>query len=446
MAGLAIMSKEQGYVVTGSDVNEVFITDQLLDKHSIKYFNGFDAQNIKGSKPDLIVIGAAYGTNNPEVKAAKSLRLPVMTQSELLGKIMAEYVGVGVSGVHGKTTTTSMLTLILQDAGFSPSYAIGTSDIPGLDSNAHVGEGQYFVVEADEYKKSETNMQPKFLDYPLQHLIVTSIELDHPDVFPTAEHMYKAFYQLSLKIPRRGIVVANTDWPLVRRLVSRLADRKCFTYGFESQAKYLITDLSEGAKTTFTITGPDNKIGPFELLTPGRHNVLNATAAILMAEQLGVKVESAAKTLRNFPGPKRRFEFLGEYNGALIYDDYAHHPTALKFLIDATKKRFPTKKITLVFQPHTYSRTDKLLKEFAKSLVGVDRLIILNIWASAREKAGFVTIKDLLNEIRKYKNDVEFRSSLEDVATYLKGSIGKGDVVLLVGAGDVYKIYEKLPR
>ncbi|MEX0594476.1 MAG: Mur ligase domain-containing protein, partial [Patescibacteria group bacterium] len=152
MAGLAIMSKEQGYVVTGSDVNEVFITDQLLDKHSIKYFNGFDAQNIKGSKPDLIVIGAAYGTNNPEVKAAKSLRLPVMTQSELLGKIMAEYVGVGVSGVHGKTTTTSMLTLILQDAGFSPSYAIGTSDIPGLDSNAHVGEGQYFVVEADEYK------------------------------------------------------------------------------------------------------------------------------------------------------------------------------------------------------------------------------------------------------------------------------------------------------
>lgn len=444
MAGMAIMAKELGYQVAGSDVAEVFITDSLLKKNNISFFEGFNAENIKSIKPDLVVVGAAYGANNPEVKAVKSLRLKSVTQSELLGEMMADYEGVGVAGVHGKTTVTSMLTLILKDAGFSPSYTIGTSSIPGLESSAHIGEGQYFVVEADEYKKSETNMQPKFLDYPLKHLIVTSIELDHPDVFPSAEHMYQLFYQLTLKLPRKGIIVANTDWPLVRRLVSRLADRNCYSYGFESAAKYQITDFSEGEKTTFSISSPDMKIGPFELLMPGRHNALNATAAALMALQLGVKQASIVKTLNNFPGPKRRFEYLGEYNGAVFYDDYAHHPTALRFLIEAARKRFPTKKITLVFQPHTYSRTDKLLSEFAKSLAGVDRLIILNIWSSAREKAGFVTIKDLLREIRKHKQDVEFRSSLEDVATYLHGSVGKGDLILLVGAGDVYKVYDKL--
>lgn len=444
MTGLAVMAKQLGYEVTGSDVDEVFITDELLRNNKIDWFSGFNGQNVRKTKPDQVVVSAAYGANNPEIKAVKSMRLPILTQSEMLGKVMAGYEGIGVSGVHGKTTVSSMVAVILQAAGFAPSYAIGTGTIPGLEGSSHIGEGQYFVVEADEYKKSETDHRPKFLDYPLKHLIVTSIELDHPDVYPSAEHVYQVFYQLASKIPRGGVIVANTDWPLVRRLASRLVDRNCLTYGFDPGALYQITDAKQGMTTSFYLKHAKEVIGPIELELPGKHNMLNAAAAFLMTRRLGVNEATIIKALRHFAGPKRRFEFLGEINGAQFYDDYAHHPSALEFLIDAAKKRFPTKRITVVFQPHTYSRTGKLLNEFAKSLKTADRLVILNIWASAREKSGYVTIRDLLNEIRKYRSDVEFRSDLDEVAKYLSGSVDKSDVVLLVGAGDVYKIYEKL--
>jgi len=446
MAGLAIMAREKGYQVIGSDVDEEFITDELLVKKNVKFFNGFSGDNIRQEKPDLVVVGAAYGTNNPEVKVAKTLRIPQTTLSEMLGKLMEDYEGVGISGVHGKTTVTSMLTVILQEAGFSPSYTIGTSNIPGLVSNAHIGSGKHFVVEADEYKRSETDLRPKFLDYPLKHLVITSIELDHPDVYSSAEHMYQVFYDLAMKIPRRGTIVANSDWPLVKRLISRLADRNCLSYGFDRSAKYQIVNYSEGHVSKFYLKTSDGQIGPIELKMPGQHNMLNAAAAYLMALHLGVAEGSIIKSLKNFQGPKRRFEYLGNYHGADFYDDYAHHPTALKFLIAAAKNRFPSKKITVVFQPHTYSRTSKLLTQFAQSLLDADRLVLLNIWASAREKSGFVTIRDLIKEIHRYRNDVEFRTSLEEVADYLAGSVSENDVVLLVGAGDVYKVYDKLPR
>ncbi len=446
MSGLAVMAKELGYEVSGSDVGEEFITDHVLKEHSIKFFNSFEPEHVsRTNKPDLVVVGASFGQNNAEYKAAKTLRLPIITSSEMLGRLMANFEGVGVAGTHGKTTTSSMLAYILKEAGFSPSYSIGTSDIPGLNGNAHIGDGKYFVAEADEYKKSDESLEPKFLDLPLKHLIVTSIEFDHPDVYQTAEQIYNVFYRLTLKLPRDGVIVACTDWPLVRRLAARRVDREVLSFGFEPSAKYQITDLHElPDKVTFNIKGNEKIIGPIELALPGRHNVLNATAAILTALQLGVTEAAVTKALRHFAGPKRRFELLGEYNGAQIFDDYAHHPTALRFLFDATRHRYPTKQIVAVFQPHTYSRTGKLLKEFASALQEADKLILLNIWASAREKSGYVTIKDLIDATKLLKPDVEYRSSLDEAALYLKSFVTAKDVVLLIGAGDVYKIYEKL--
>lgn len=441
VSGLAIMAKQLGYLVSGSDIGESFITDELLKKHKISYFNSFDAKHLKNSsKPDLVVVGASFGDHNPEYKAVKSLGIPMMTQSEMLGKIMANFEGIGVAGTHGKTTTSSMLAIILQEAKLSPSYAIGTSEIPGLEDNAHIGDGKYFVVEADEYKKAENINEPKFFDLPLKHLIVTSIEFDHPDVFQTAEQIYNAFYELSLKLPRTGVMIACVDWPLSRRLSYRRVDRSVATFGFDQAAKYQIVDYREGETVNFSVKGPEGKIGPVELRVPGRHNALNATAALLMAMKLGVSEAIALKALRHFRGVKRRFELVGLCNGAEVYDDYAHHPTALKYLLEAVRKRFPTKRVVMVFQPHTYSRTGKLLHEFAESLKGTDKLVLLNIFASAREKSGYVTIKDLIDEVKKYKSDVEFRSSLEDAAQYLRSNVTSRDVVLLVGAGDVYKI------
>ncbi len=416
----------------------------LLGAHKITVLKGFNAKNVS-FKPDVVVVSAAYGLTNVEFKAAKSLRLTIKTQSEVLGELMARYEGVGVAGVHGKTTTSSLLAFILQEAGYSPSYAIGAPDVPGLKGNAVIGDGKYFIAEADEYRKSEVSKQPKFLDLPLKHVIITSIELDHPDVFETAEDVYQAFYQLSIRIPRDGTLVACIDSPLVRRLVARSVDRKCLTYGFGAQAEYQICDVINSAdKTTFSIKTAADKIGPFTILLPGNHNILNATAAAVMAMKLGVSTRVIAKALLIFKGPARRFERLGEFNGAPVYHDYAHHPTALGYLIETIKQKFPQSRLVLVFQPHTYSRTGKLLKEFAETLSTADQLILLNIFASAREKSGYVTIKDLVDEVRKLKPDAEYRSSLSEAATYLGSFVSKDHVVFLVGAGDVYKIFQKL--
>ncbi|HUD20665.1 MAG TPA: UDP-N-acetylmuramate--L-alanine ligase [Candidatus Saccharimonadales bacterium] len=444
MTGLALMAKQLGYEVTGSDVAEVFPTDEVLTTNGIKFFSGFEAAHVKEVKPDLVIASAAFGLQNPELKAAKSARISIIPQSEMLGKIMANFESIGVAGVHGKTTTSSMIAFVLSEAGFSPSYAIGINEIPGLQGNAHIGDGKYFVAEADEYKRSENDFAAKFLDYPLKHIVVTSIELDHPDVYQSAEDVYQAFYQLVAKVPRSGTIVACTDYPLVRRLVGRMADRHCLTYGFEPGAAYQIVGFKEGDSTTFSLKTAESTLGPFVLAMPGAHNVLDAAAAIILTSTLGVAMSTVEKALKKFRGPARRFEVLGQYNNATIITDFAHHPTAIKYLLEATRQHYPNRRVVAVFQPHTYSRTGKLLREFAQSLQNCDRLILLNIFASAREKSGYVTIKDLYDEAKKLQSSVEYRSSLGEVAKYLQSLIVEGDVVLLIGAGDVYKVYDLL--
>src|SRR3989338_1087016 len=442
MSGMAVMAQKLGYIVTGSDVAEVFPTDELLHKNKIEVFEGFRAENLKGRHPTLIV-SAAYGDSNPEVKEARRRRLRVRTQSELLGEFLRSYEGIGVSGVHGKTTTSSILAFLLKESGFSPSYVIGAPDVPGLQGNSHLGDGKFFVVEADEYRKSEADKTPKFLDLSLKHVIVTSIEFDHPDVFDSAESVYVEFYKLLTKVPRDGTIIACIDWQLVRRLVNRFVDRVCLTYGFDSGADFQIVDFTEDAVgISFALKTGEKKLGPFTSSLPGPYNAQNIAAAIVMALKLGATQKAIMKALPKFVGAKRRFERLGEVNGALVIDDYAHHPTAVTNVIAAAHHKFPDKKITIVFQPHTYSRTGKFLREFAKSLVGADRIILLDIWASAREETGSVTLNDLLSEIKENRPDVEFRSSLEEVAKYIKGTVSESDVVLLVGAGDVYKIFD----
>ncbi|MEK7548455.1 MAG: Mur ligase domain-containing protein, partial [Patescibacteria group bacterium] len=208
MSGLAKMAKEAGYQVTGSDLAESFPTDSVLRQSKIEVLEGFDGERLRLIRPDLVVVSAAYDAKNPEVKAAKAAKIPIISQSEMLGRLMAPFEGVGVAGVHGKTTTTALLAYLLTKAGFSPSYAIGSGSVPGLDGNAHIGEGKIFLAEADEYRRSDSNPAPKFFDLPLRHLIITSIELDHPDLYESAEAMYEVFYRLASKIPRNGTILA----------------------------------------------------------------------------------------------------------------------------------------------------------------------------------------------------------------------------------------------
>ena len=433
MSSLAIMAHELGYIVTGSDLEDTYsieAREKLFKELGIATFSGFSATNIE-NKP-RIVLSAAFDTNNPEVKEAKKQRLEINTFSEILGELMTNFEGIGVAGVHGKTTTTAMLAYILQEAGFAPSYMIGAPYIAGLPANGHIGQGKYFIVESDEYKKSEESNEPKFLDFPLKHVIITSIELDHPDMYQSAEDVYGAFYRLSVKIPRDGTIIACIDWPLVRRLVSRRVDRPYLTYGLDPSSQFRVVDIKEGEEMSFSILHADNQhIGPFTTKLAGAHNALNATAAIITARHLGVTDSVIIRAVRKFVGPMRRFQVLGQYNGALIIDDYAHHPTAVSAVIEAAHHRYPTKNIIVVFQPHTYSRTGRLLKEFAESLKGADKVILLNIFASAREKSGYVTIEDLIKILKPLKPDMEYRPSTTEAAKLLAGSIDSGDVVLL---------------
>lgn len=446
MSALAIMARQIGYEVTGSDVEEVFPTDVLLKENGVVPLVGFKAENIRQAKPDIVAVSAAYSDQNPEVKAAKSRRCEVLTQSEMLGRLMSDFEGVGVAGVHGKTTTSSLLAYILDKAGFSPSYSIGTAHIPGLSGNSRIGDGRVFVAEADEYRKSEASKEPKFLDLPLKHIIITSIELDHPDLYNSEEDVYSVFYRLASKIPRDGTILACADWPLIRRLISRCVDRSVESYGFNASATYRLVDLKEGKETSFCLKSETSITGPYITKLPGSYNALNCAAAILMAIRLGVSEAKIKTILPTFLGPERRFQYLGELNGAPVYDDFAHHPSALKALLEGVRQRFSDRRIVLVFQPHTYSRTAKLLKEFASALAGADKLVLLNIYASAREKPGYVGIRELIEETRKLKPDMEYRSTLQEATTYLESLVGKDDILLLVGAGDVYKIFSKFTK
>ena len=441
MSGLALMAKQLGYEVNGSDVAEVFQSDQFLVKNKINFYNNFDAVHIEEVNPDIVAFSAVYGMENPEMKEAKKRRIKMLCQSEMLASFIEQFEVIGVSGVHGKTTTTSMLAFIFKDAGYSPGYMIGAPDIPGLDGSAHIGEGRYFIVEADEYKKSQDILEPKFLDYPMKNVIITSIELDHPDLYGSAEDVYQAFYKLSAKIPRDGLIVACNDWPLVRRLVTRRADRKSFTYGFKPGANYQIVDYKEGQTTDFVLKTDEENSEIITINLPGKHNALNAAASYIMAKKLGIPETSIIRALKKFEGPNRRFQILGKFKDTIVVDDFAHHPTAVASVIEAAKSKYPNKKINVVFQPHTYSRTGKFLNEFAASLSSADKVILVNIFASAREKSGYVTIKDLIIEVKKTKPDVEFRPNLEETAKYLANTLGSDDLLLLIGAGDVYKIY-----
>jgi len=448
MSALAVITRQLGFEVWGSDMAETYSseeTEQRFRDLDITTYQGFEAQHLQAVRPDKVVVSAAYGATNPEVKAAKALRVTLVTQSEMLGEVIAKQESIGVAGIHGKTTTTAMLAFVLEQAGYSPSYFIGAPDVAGLKGNGHLGDGKYFVVEADEYRKSETDNTPKFLDLPLNHLIITSLELDHPDIFDTAEDVYAAFYRLWTRLPRGGTAVINTDWQLTRRLVNRLADRPALTYGLSSPAQFQIVEVQERVnETEFQLRSGEKTLGPFTVNLPGLHNVQNATAVIILALQLGVSLATLTKTLPKITLPKRRFQILGQVNGATVVDDYAHHPTAIRYLIAAARKRFPGKNIMIVFQPHTYSRTGKFLSEFALALAEADRVILLNIFASAREKSGYVSIKDLIDRLREHKDQVEYRPTLSEVATYLKSQITDKDVVLLTGAGDVYKVFAYL--
>ncbi|MBI3985185.1 MAG: UDP-N-acetylmuramate--L-alanine ligase [Candidatus Levybacteria bacterium] len=453
MTPLAIIAKQAGFKVSGCDIDEEFITDSALRNDGIEPMKGFAASHIDTA--DLVITtGAHGGFDHIEVVEAKKRGINVWTQGQAVGEFMKgdifgkSFEGISISGTHGKTTTTAMIATILREEKLDPSFVIGTGNVPYLSSCGHFGKGKYFVAEADEYAtEPKYDRTPKLLWQKPKIAVITSIELDHPDLYESIEHLREAFYLFSNNIAIDGSLIACIDDFQTESLIKRVSGR-VITYGFSKNADFYIDKISiEKEKMFFWIQNGKTNLGEFMLNVTGEHNALNALAAILVCLEIGLSLERIRKGLMKFTGSRRRFEFIKDLSsGAILYDDYAHHPTEIKKTLLAFKKTFPGKKILCIFQPHTYSRTKKLFEDFKYSFADATELILVDIYPSAREPIDeSVSSKLLLDEIAKLSSNVFHFSDLYDVVKYVnQKAYGNNWIVLTMGAGNIYKLADDL--
>lgn len=441
MAGLALIAKQMGKHVQGSDAEEVFITDEILAKHGIQPLPGFDKERVNGV--DLVIAtGAHGGKTNVESQAALEQGIPVLMHAEAVALFAREKKMIAIAGCHGKTSTTAMLALILEKNGLDPAYLIGTSTVPGLPAAAKWGSGEFFLVEADEYVTDpQTDTTPRFHHYRPHISVVNNIEWDHPDVYDSLQAVEASFRTFVQQTKKLAILSVDSE-PVVEMLGQGEWKSQLRTFGIQEAADQRITDFrSIAGKTEWQLDGDE-----YRLPIPGLHNVQNASAAILVAKEIGLTPDQIAEALAQFAGSKRRFEFKGRFRQALIYDDYAHHPTEVRATLQAARGWFQHQRILALFQPHTYSRTKALFGDFASAFTEADIVLITPIFASAREEADpAVSAHKLAEQIRSQtKAQVHYFPSLEHVEEWLSGCLGTDDVLLTMGAGNVYRVGERL--
>jgi len=431
MSALAqITSRIEDALITGSDVAQKFFTDTILEKAGICVL-GFDPENV--IKADLVVTSAAYDDNHPEIQRAKELNIPLFTYPQFLGKLMSKKRGISIAGTHGKTTTTAMVGKILLDTGYDPTIVVG-SDVPCIGGNAHVGQGELFVAESCEYRRH-------FLNYSPEHLIITNMELDHPDYFRDLDDVILAFNELAQKLPQAGNLIVWHEDSNRNKLNTQAS---ITTFGLSKDADVTADQiLFDSTGSSFNVMIHGTHIGNLHLAVSGNHNILNALAAIALTWRLGVPADGILEALRGFNGTKRRFERLGTRNGAVIVDDYAHHPTEIQTTLDGARRSYPDRRIRAVFQPHTFSRTEKLFYEFSEAFQEADEVVLAEIFSSAREKrmgTNSISSSQLANLIQERGITTKYFSTLEEISTYLDETLKEDDLVITLGAGDIYKV------
>lgn len=449
MTMLAQYFSMQGVEVSGSDISESFMTDEVLKKNNIKINAGFLAENIPGDA-DLIVYSTAYNqATNQELAAAMSGKIRTIKYAEALGEVFNYKHGIAVVGSHGKTTTTAWLGYVLHESGLDPSVMVG-SQVPQFDGASISGKSQYLIIEADEYQNKLQYFNPRIV-------LLNNIDFDHPDFFSNEDDYKMVFVDFIKKIPSKGFLVANFDDPIVRRIAYANCHGKVISYALNESADYVAYDIrQQGDKQFFKVKlGVDeldgesdilSDLGDFSIQLSGKHNVSNALAVIATCVEMGVDLFKIRQFLADFSGTARRAQILGNWHGAVIIDDYAHHPTEIKATLSGIKQKYAKENLKVVFHPHTYSRTRGLLDDFAISFDDADEVIVLDIYGSAREQQGGVHSQDLVDKILLHSPEkkVLYIANQSEVENYLRDTIGKGDVLILMGAGDVFRIGEKL--
>lgn len=442
MTSLALYFMDQGVSVTGSDVEGVFPTQHMLDKAQIPITEGFSAKTIEKQKHlDLVIYtGAHGGITNIEAVTAVKRGVKVMSHGQALGMVMDGKRQISVAGSHGKTTTSAMLATIFMSANIDPSYAVGCGSIQGLGNPGHFGKGNIFIAEADEYMTDPGHdTKPRFLWQHPELLVVTNIDYDHPDAYADLNEVQQAFVMLQKQMKGRKTTIVNHDDVPSRVLNGR--GSHAVTYGYSTGSEYQITHVSfEEGRTFFTVSLRGTPVGEFILTIPGKHNILNALAALVAAHEFGLSYEAVKKGLLQFGGTKRRLELLYTSRDIRIYDDYAHHPHEITASLEALRTWYPKNRIITIFQPHTYSRTLSLLPDFAKSFSKSDVVLVADIYASARETVRTdITGAKLVEEIAKHHSGVHYIKNLSGAQSYIKTYLTPGDIIVCMGAGDIYE-------
>lgn len=435
MSGLAEILLEEGFRISGSDSKQSALTDTLSKKGATIYI-GQKAENI-ADHPQLIVYTAAIHEDNEEFATAKQAGIPMLSRAQLLGQIMDNYKqSIAVAGTHGKTTTTSMISQILLTAQTDPTISVG-GILESIGGNIRVGFSEVFITEACEYTNSFLNFRPRYS-------IITSVEAEHLDFFKDIDDIRHSFHAFAENTAADGALIINGEIDEVHTITDALSC-KVVTYGLCDTNDFYAQNISfdDHACATYTAMHGAEVLGTVSLSVPGVHNVANSLSAIALCLDLGLSMETIICGLKQFGGTKRRFEYKGTINGITVVDDYAHHPTEVDATLTAAKN-YPHNRIICVFQPHTYSRTQAFYKDFARVLSTADIVILADIYAAREKNTIGITSEVILNELKKLGTECYYLHSFEEIEDFLSEKCINNDLLITMGAGDVYQIGEHL--
>ncbi len=433
MSGIAEVLLNLGYQVSGSDTKETEVT-RRLQSLGAKVSYGHRRENLK--EADVVVTSSAIRKGNPEVEAAEERLIPVIPRAEMLAELMRMKIGIAIAGTHGKTTTTSLISTVLAAGGLDPTVVIG-GRLNSIGSNARLGQGEYLVAEADESDGSFLKLMPTIA-------VVTNIDPEHLDYYKGIDEIKETFLSFLDKIPFFGLAVLCLDHPNIQSLLPKLKKRFT-TYGLTTQADYQAKEIVfEGLSTSFDVVHRRREIGRLSLRMPGLHNVYNALATMATAFELDIPFQVVQETLRDFSGIQRRFQIKGEKKGILVVDDYGHHPVEIMATLKAARTGW-AKRIIAVFQPHRYTRTQALFKDFLTAFYDADVLILTDIYPAGEDRIEGVESKALFEGLREYGHkDVTYLSDKKEIVEHLLRVISPGDLVITLGAGDIWQVSEEL--
>jgi len=438
MSGLAAFLLRRGAAVSGSDARAAPELSRLAAAGAMVTTD--QSGRVMPAELDLVVRSAAISDDHPEVVAAQQRGVPVIKYAQMLGLLMARCEGIAISGTHGKSTTTALLTYILKKGGYDPSFVVG-ANVPQLGGSSGAGDGRFFVAEACEYDRSFFNLRPR-------RAAILNIEKDHLDCYPSLQVITEAFTQFALGLPAGGVLVVNAQDPCCRQVAAAVAAR-VETFGLSDHADWHARDLEiESGCYTASFCWRDQVFGRIRLGIPGKHNVENALAAIALARDCGLKWQEIAAGLTEFRGASRRLELRGQAGGVRVLDDYAHHPTEIRVTLAAARERYEPNRLWVIFQPHQHSRTRFLLSEFAESFSLADYVVVPDIYFvrdSERDREA-VCAADLVERLRARGCQADYIPSFSAIAERVAAAVRPGDAVLTMGAGDIWMVADELLR